>query len=141
MVLNNFYVFHSYAGHGNYKNNIPKNYHKYVDSYYSDKDDKSIFGRAFKNNQKEFLENYDSAMNYITDNIVFTLEEISNLNEPFIFIYTSDHGESPLTGRGHDSSRFIWEMSSVPFLIYFNEQAKIEYPDLFNKLILRSNFL
>ena len=135
---NNFYVFHSYAGHGNYKNNIPKNYHKYVDSYYSDKDDKSIFGRAFKNNQKEFLENYDSAMNYITDNIVFTLEEISNLNEPFIFIYTSDHGESPLTGRGHDSSRFIWEMSSVPFIIYFNKQAKLKYPKLFENLVARS---
>ena len=30
-------------------------------------------------------------------------------------------------------------MSSVPFLIYFNDQAKVEYPDLFNKLSLRSN--
>ena len=136
---NNFYVFHSYAGHGNYKKNIPKKYHEYIDDFYLDKNKKSIFGKNFKTNQKEFLENYDSAMNYISDNIVFTLNEISNLDKPIIFIYTSDHGESPLTGRGHDSSRFIWEMSSVPFLIYFNDQAKVEYPDLFNKLSLRSN--
>ncbi len=136
---NNFYVFHSYAGHGNYKKNIPEKYHEYIDDFYLDKNKKSIFGKKFKYNQKEFLENYDSAMKYISDNIVFTLNEISNLEKPIIFIYTSDHGESPLTGRGHDSSRFIWEMSSVPFLIYFNDQAKIEYPDLFNKLNLRSN--
>ena len=54
-------------------------------------------------------------MNYISDNIVFTLKEISKLKKPIIFIYTSDHGESPLTGQAHDSSRYIWEMSSVPF--------------------------
>ena len=92
---NNFYVFHSYAGHGNYKKNIPKKYREYIDDFYLNKNKKSIFGRKFKNNQKEFLENYDSAMNYISDNIVYTLNEISNLDKPIIFIYTSDHGESP----------------------------------------------
>ena len=30
---NNFYIFHSYAGHGNYKDNIPKEYHRKIDSF------------------------------------------------------------------------------------------------------------
>tara|TARA_B100000900_G_scaffold292185_1_gene251041 strand:+ start:511 stop:2898 length:2388 start_codon:yes stop_codon:yes gene_type:complete len=136
---NNFYVFHSYAGHGNYKKNIPKEYHNYLDSFYTDQKHEAIFGNKFKNNQKEFLENYDSAMSYVSDNIAFTLEKISNLNKPIIFIYTSDHGESPLTGLGHDSSRYVWEMSAVPFIIYFNDKAKSEYPELFKKLMFRSN--
>ena len=138
-LKNNFYVFHSYAGHGNYKKNVPSKYHKRIDDYYSKQNNRAIFGKKFKNNQKEFLENYDSAMNYISDNIVFTLDEISKLDKPIIFIYTSDHGESPLTGNGHDSSRYIWEMSSVPFLIYFNEKAKTEYNDLFNEIKFRSD--
>ncbi len=135
---NNFYVFHSYAGHGNYKKNIPNDYHEYIDQYYSNQNNKAIFGKNYKRNQREFLENYDSAMSYISDNIVFTLKEISKLNKPVVFIYTSDHGESPLTGQAHDSSRYIWEMSAVPFLIYFNEEAKLKYPDLFEKLNSRA---
>ena len=135
---NNFYVFHSYAGHGDYEKNIPKAYHKNLDQFYVKQSDKAIFGRNFKNNQKQFLENYDSAMKYISDNILLTLNKISKLNKPIIFIYTSDHGESPLTGRAHDSSRYIWEMSSVPFIIYFNEKAKLKYPDLYNRINQRS---
>ena len=136
---NNFYVFHSYAGHGNYKKNIPNKYHKNIDQFYSSHNNEAIFGKSFKNNQKEFLDNYDSAMSYISDNIVFSLKEISKIDKPIIFIYTSDHGESPLTGRAHDSSRYIWEMSSVPFLIYFNDEAKLRYPELFDKINLRAS--
>ena len=135
---NNFYVFHSYAGHGGYKDNIPKQYHKNIDQFYQNKSNKALFGKHFKSNQKEFLENYDSAMNYISDNIVYSLEQISKINKPIVFIYTSDHGESPLTGKGHDSSRYIWEMSAVPFLIFFNEQARLKYEKLFDDINLRS---
>lgn len=131
---NNFYVFHSYAGHGGYKENIPKKYHGYIDQYYFKQSNQSIFGNKFKMNQKEFLENYDSAMKYVSDNILLTLKEISKFKKPIIFIYTSDHGESPLTGRAHDSSRYIWEMSAVPFLIFFNEEAKLRYPELYKKI-------
>ncbi len=136
--LKNFFVFHSYAGHGNYKKNIPKNYHKKIDNFYSKYDNRAIFGKFYKSNQKNFLENYDSAMKYISDNIVFALEAISKDNKPIIFIYTPDHGESPLTGRAHDSSRYTWEMSSVPFLIFFNDVAKNKYPELFNNINHRS---
>lgn len=73
-------------------------------------------------------------MRYISDNILTSLKKISDIKKPIVFIYTSDHGESPLTGRAHDSSRYIWEMSSVPFLIYFNDEAKSKYFELYKKL-------
>ena len=113
---NNFYIFHSYAGHGNYKDNIPKEYHRKIDSFFQNKSNRALFGENYKNNQKEFLENYDSAMSYISDNITYSLKEISKINKPIIFIYTSDHGESPLTGNGHDSSRYIWKCH---FFLFF----------------------
>ena len=34
-----------------------------------------------------------------------------------------------LDRSSHDSSRYIWEMSSVPFII-FSQQAKLRYQDL-----------
>ena len=43
-----------------------------------------------------------------------------------------------MTGQAHDSSRYIWEMSSVPFLVYFNDEAKLRYPNLFKKINLRA---
>jgi glucan phosphoethanolaminetransferase (alkaline phosphatase superfamily) len=136
--LNNFFVFHSYAGHGNYKKNIPKNYRKKIDNFYTKYSDRAIFGNFFKSNQKSYLEGYDSAMSYVSDNIVIALENISKLKKPAVFIYTPDHGESPLTGRGHDSSRYTWEMTSVPFLIFFNDAAKKKYSKLYNKINSRS---
>lgn len=134
----NFYVFHSYAGHGDYKKYIPTSYHHNIDNKYSKLSNSAIFGKKFKLNQKNYLENYDSAMKYVSDNIAQTLESISNLKEPIVFIYTSDHGESPLTSRGHDSSRYTWEMSAVPFLIYFNDSAKKKYIKLYDKIRYRS---
>ncbi|GAA4650215.1 hypothetical protein GCM10023116_24980 [Kistimonas scapharcae] len=50
-----------------------------------------------------------------------------------IFVYLSDHGESPYSGRGHDSSRFLPEMAQIPFFVYFNDAAVQENPDLFSK--------
>ena len=51
-INKNFYVFHSYAGHGNYKKNIPKSYHQKVDNFYSRFNNEAIFGKksigAFK---------------------------------------------------------------------------------------------
>ena len=73
------------------------------------------------------------------NNLADSLKKISKINKPIIFIYTSDHGESTLTGRAHDSSRYIWEMSSVPFLVYFNDEAKLKYPNLFDKINLRAS--
>ena len=43
-----------------------------------------------------------------------------------------------LLEEAHDSSRYTWEMSSVPFLIFFNDVAKNRYPKLFNNINHRS---
>ena len=51
-----------------------------------------------------------------------------------ILIYFADHGESPATARGHDSSRLTYEMLHVPFLIYFNDAAYDLYSKKFKKL-------
>ena len=60
----------------------------------------------------------------------------SNKNKkPFIFIYFADHGESPSTSRGHDSSIATYEMLHVPFFVYFNDLAYEKYREKFNFLL------
>ena len=125
-------VFHSYAGHGPYRNFIEEKFKKNVDNFYDKFNTVSIFGESkfFLSNQ---LEQYDSAIKYIDFSISNVIKKIKYLNKPIVLIYFSDHGESPFTARGHDSSRFISEMARIPFLMYFNDKAKNLRPDLFQK--------
>ena len=126
------YVFHSYAGHGPYTKFIPDKYKKKIDNFYTKHKRESIFGESnfFIHNN---LEDYDSAISYIDFSLHSSISQVKNHNKPIVLIYFSDHGESPFTSRGHDSSKFISEMARVPFFMYFNEKAKSLRPDLYDK--------
>ena len=129
---------HSKAGHGFYRDYIPPDFRGNIDAHYRDKSLSSIFGD--KNIKPTLLlldevEAYDSSIKYIDYSLSKILdEEVLNSNKEKIFIYFSDHGESVFTDRGHDSSRFVFEMATVPLVIVFNKAAKDKYPDKFNEL-------
>ena len=40
------------------KKNIPSAYRKNIDQFYTNHNNRAIFGKGFNKNQKEFLENY-----------------------------------------------------------------------------------
>ena len=81
---------------------------------------------------------YDSAMKYVDlslENVVScSFKNSKKTSKPIIFIYFSDHGESPGSLRGHDSSRLTYEMLHVPFFIIFNDEALRMYESKFKKL-------
>ncbi|HWR01220.1 MAG TPA: sulfatase-like hydrolase/transferase [Chlorobaculum sp.] len=120
---------HSYAGHGPYLDNIRESFRKPVDNYLSMNTSTPITA----SNTIKNIENYDSAIRYIDYSISKAIDYVRKSNKATIFIYFADHGESPFTGRGHDSSRFIHEMVRIPFLMYFNEAAIKEKPELYHK--------
>lgn len=122
---------HSYAGHGEYKNFIPNQFHSNIDSFYKNYKQNSITGKL--NISKSVYEDYDSALSYIDHSLFKIIKQIENLTEPFIFLYFSDHGESVFTNRGHDSSNYIYEMTAIPLIVYFNKAAKNKYKALFEK--------
>lgn len=70
------------------------------------------------------IEGYDSATRYVSDNIARSIRETDRMTRPAVFVYFSDHGESPLTGQAHDSARYTWTMGAVPFLVHFNPAAR-----------------
>ena len=129
-------LLHSYAGHGQYDGyldfispNINFSYPEFINK-------KNFLG----NDQKNFrlTKEYDTAIKYIDSSIqtVFNCINKNSLQgtKPMILIYFADHGESPATARGHDSSRLTYEMLHVPFLIYFNDAAYDLYSKKFKKL-------
>ena len=129
-------LLHSYAGHGQYdgyldfiSSSTKFNYPKYINN-------KNFLGKDYKNFR--LINEYDTAVKYI-DNSIKNVFECSKKNfkdfsHPMIFIYFSDHGESPASARGHDSSRLTYEMLHVPFVVYFNDMAFNLYKDKFEKL-------
>ena len=140
---------HSYAGHGGlegYTSYLPEN-KKFIYPNYINK--KNFLGKDFHN--FNLVSEYDAAMHYVDqsiDSVINCSFKIAELKKiPIIFIYFSDHGESPSTSRGHDSSRRTYDMHHIPFFIYFNNSAyeiyKKEFDFLFSlkKEILTSNFI
>jgi glucan phosphoethanolaminetransferase (alkaline phosphatase superfamily) len=123
-------VFHSYAGHGGYLQNIPPPFRRPVDLRYSRFGQLALTGRI---HSLRSIEEYDSAIKYIDFAVSAAIERIKGSKKPWVFIYFADHGDAVFPDRGHDSSRFIHEMVRVPFIIYFNSAAKKAYPDLFRK--------
>ena len=123
-------IFHSYAGHGNYLDNIPNNYRKPINSIYKNLSPSAITGLM---NNLDLVESYDSAIKYIDYSVFKAITKVKASSKPWVFVYTADHGDSVFANLGHDSSRFIHEMARVPFILYFNNAAKNKYPELFKK--------
>ncbi|MEZ9943585.1 sulfatase-like hydrolase/transferase [Vibrio breoganii] len=116
-------IFHSYAGHGDYCNNLPQESRRKVDGKLKILATNSVDNKRNISN----IECYDSAIRYIDGNLKSIIEELSVSKYPQALVYFSDHGESVYTGVGHDSSRFKFEMITVPLIIYLNDSAKNAY--------------
>ena len=129
---------HSYAGHGPYLKFIPKEFHSRIDDAFSTLSKSAILGRGLIifGDYKSSIEHYDSTMRYVDSSVTDAFQAVEALQpqQPVVSIYFSDHGESVYTAAGHDSSRFLFEMVAVPFVIIFNDAAKQLYPEKFTQL-------
>ena len=123
-------VFHSYAGHGDYLENIPERFRNPIDSYFKEMKPSAVTGNVYSLSS---VEDYDSTIRYIDYSISEALHLVKSSNKPWVFIYFSDHGESVFSNRAHDSSQFIHEMARVPLIMFFNDAARDIAPALFDK--------
>src|SRR5690606_9206464 len=112
--------------HGDYRNNIPSDARSPVDEVFHGASLARVFGTQLTDNRLmgRSAEGYDSAMRYVDYSIRSVLDQVRASDQPTVFLYFSDHGESPYTNVGHDSARFHHEMFRVPFLMYFNDAAR-----------------
>jgi len=137
--------FHSYAGHANYLNFIDTSLSKPIENESNHITPEGILGSGIpKHTQSKFLKNiadYNQAISYIDHNVSNAIKNINSRSKPAVLIYFSDHGDSVYAGRGHESSNFIDEMSTVPMIVYFNKAYRTKYPTIFQnyKMADKSN--
>jgi glucan phosphoethanolaminetransferase (alkaline phosphatase superfamily) len=127
---------HTYSSHSPYCEIIPRPT-GWKQDVLSELPDTAIFGR-FKGDRAR-LDCYDSAVRYVAENLRMVIDWIASQNDPIILIYFPDHGEDIFEGKGHESSKFTHKMVDVPLLVYFNNAAKKEFPDIAQNLTVNKH--
>ena len=117
---NVFVVCHLMGCHGWYEDRYPDEFKKFP---VANKDpDRSI-------------SSYDNSVFY-NDYILKRLFETVNRKSNFKgMVYLSDHGEEPDTMKGHEASKFTWQMARIPFVMFFSNRFIRESDAVFRTLV------
>jgi glucan phosphoethanolaminetransferase (alkaline phosphatase superfamily) len=126
-----FWFLHFYAAHLPYCTTYPQSYSGGV----SEVLDLPVFGPA-KNHSKD-VDCYDKAVSFVDENVFRILEEVDKSRHPVITIFTSDHGEAPMLGTQHSSSRHSAYHIEVPFVVHFNPLARTRMSEVYKALANR----
>ena len=103
-------VLHIMGNHFPYRDRYPASFHK------------------FTGNGK--ISEYDNSMYYNDYVMGKLLEKLKNMPNFKAMIYFSDHADGINYNEGHDSSRFIFDMTYVPFYMYFSNDYIEKHPDI-----------
>ncbi|HEU4853170.1 MAG TPA: phosphoethanolamine transferase [Telluria sp.] len=122
---------HSYAGHGEYYEYVPPEFRKHLDDGFGMHREGAAAGA--EGPLPGPVEDYDSTIRYIDHNVSQSIEWARRQSRPIVFVYFSDHGDAPYAGQAHDSSQFVHEMARVPFMIFFNDAARLRIPATYKK--------
>lgn len=125
---------HGYAGHSPYLDFLPDEFKRPVDDFFTTISSDTISDRPNLGGKALIaVEQYDAAIRYVDHIIGERIDDVETLDEPYVYIFFADHGESVYTPLGHDSSRFRHEMARIPYIMFFNSAARAKYPNLFLK--------
>ena len=75
-------VFHSYAGHGAHKSNLPLDFRGKVDDFFENQTKFAVDGGL---GAVGFVEDYDSAMRYNDYSISNAIEKVGSSEQPWVF--------------------------------------------------------
>ena len=94
-------VIHLMGNHGSYSERYPAEFNKFT----GDKD----------------VDDYDNSIlynDYVVENLYKKLSGLKNFK---CMVYFADHADAPRQHLGHDASRYIPEMTDIPFYICFSD--------------------
>lgn len=100
----------------------------------------TVYSERYPNSFSEFsgrgnvVDTYDNSILY-NDYVVQQIYEAVKAWPDFAgMIYMADHADDPDRDLGHDSSRFTWEMTQIPFYMIFSESYQREHGDILTAL-------
>lgn len=102
-------IIHLMGNHGSYSERYPKEFAKFT----GDKD----------------VDDYDNSIlynDYVVENLYNKLTKLPDFK---CMVYFADHADAPRQHLGHDASRYIPEMTDIPFYMCFSESYMQENID------------
>lgn len=120
---------HLMGNHGNYCNRFPKSFGKYTEGL-----SVSEYGSAaLKRELWDRVNCYDNSVIY-NDYVVGSMLEIAGgLPGKVSVLYISDHADDVLSGLGHNSAKFTYEMTQIPLVVWFSDAFKREKAELVHR--------
>ncbi len=106
---------HLMGNHGTYDSRYP--------------DEFSIYQDKLKNKSINPYDNSVAYNDYVVNSI---LNEVQNIQGVRGFIYMSDHADDVDNNLGHNSAKFTFDMTQIPFIAWFSEEYTNRYPLVFS---------
>lgn len=99
--------------------------------------DEKNFGTkiASKKDVKNFINCYDNSVlynDYVVSSLIETVKKQTGVN---VLLYMPDHAEEVLKGFAHDPGKFTFNMTQIPFLLWFSSDYKEKYIGKYENLI------
>ena len=120
---------HLMGSHGVYCSRFPKKFR-----YFKGQLSRSIYGRYSLRGHQQRINCYDNSVLYndfVVHGLLDLLKKKSGRNG---FIYFSDHSEDVLNNLSHNSAKFTYAMTDIPFIAWFSEEYQSYYNEKYNIL-------
>lgn len=115
---NKIIFVHLIGSHTNYCGRYPSEFKKF----------------NFLNGTSDKINCYDNSVLY-NDYVIYSILKLLKSSKGIKgLIYMSDHGEDIDRGLGHNSSKFTYDMTQIPLIMWFSPEYKEKYPSLYKNL-------
>ncbi len=123
---------HLMGSHLSYCQRFPQEYRVYDDNL-----DEKTFGKnlASKKDIKNFVNCYDNSVLYNDFVISSLIENVKKLEGSNALVYMPDHGEDVFKTYAHDPGKFTFNMTQIPFIMWFSQDYKDKYQDKYENIL------
>lgn len=129
---------HLMGSHLAYCQRFPNEY-----KLYNDEIDMKTFGKNIfsKKDAKNFINCYDNSVLYNDFVLTQVIESLKKQEGVNALVYMPDHSEEVFKMFAHDPGKFTYNMTQIPFIMWFSQNYKDIYQDRFNTLKANINTL
>lgn len=127
----NMRFVHLMGSHGGYCSRFPNEY-----SLFESDLDIDTFGKAISSDVslKNSINCYDNSVVYNDYIVSSIINEAKKYEGVSALLYFSDHADDVISKLGHNSGKFTFDMTQIPFIAWFSDEYKEKYKTKFDNL-------
>ncbi|MAM34209.1 MAG: hypothetical protein CMH28_03950 [Micavibrio sp.] len=125
---NQFIVVHLMGNHGDYCLRYPTEYAKFQDDLTPE-----IFGKKLAGDNRQ-INCYDNSVTFNDYVVSSVIDKLAGAKRLATLTYLSDHADDVINAKGHNSSIFTYDMTSIPFLVWASDEYKDSHKERLDTL-------